>query len=327
MARILQQQLAEQEEDEGLGEEDLADRMAGLDLERDTDQVWSRLTEQEQREFLALAEAGKIIADDPRPWWEGPAVEEVNATHNNSSADKVPLGSSNKPDIKTEISPLTNLLGSKSPSKTVTYDVVSVLFAYCFVMRSSNCDLTSDVVGSCCEIINIAPAIVRSCCGSVEEAVQVGLSRTQEIQQSADLIQGKKKLTAVQKTDREAAINIIDDIVALLTHTPPEYVLRALSDLWHLFGAAYQETNNSREKSQRKKSKQLLLGVKRLEFMMSYVCDWWSRHGAGVEVTLAAEKEGLVNEIKVHKAAEQEIVGEWGKLGRRHGQPAIQELD
>ena len=68
----------EQEETEGgLGEEgselgeNLEERLEGLNLDRDTEKIWEKLTQEERREFQRAVDDGYIgsLVDTWVPWW------------------------------------------------------------------------------------------------------------------------------------------------------------------------------------------------------------------------------------------------------------------
>jgi hypothetical protein len=56
--------------DEGLGE-NLEERLEGLNLDRDTEKIWEKLTEEEKREFQRAVDDGYIgsLVDTWVPWW------------------------------------------------------------------------------------------------------------------------------------------------------------------------------------------------------------------------------------------------------------------
>ena len=59
--------------DEGGGDtRSLEERLAGLDLEKETEVVWQRLTPSEQREFQEIVMSGKMghLLSAYTPWWE-----------------------------------------------------------------------------------------------------------------------------------------------------------------------------------------------------------------------------------------------------------------
>ncbi|XP_038065555.1 zinc finger HIT domain-containing protein 2-like [Patiria miniata] len=65
-------EINEEEEEEDEATETLAERMAGLDLDKDTDVIWERLTEREKREFESVLHAGRLGNLVPiwKAWWE-----------------------------------------------------------------------------------------------------------------------------------------------------------------------------------------------------------------------------------------------------------------
>ena len=75
MLEILQrlEERGEDDVDEGdKGTQSLEERLAGLDLEKETDVVWKRLTPSERREFQEIVTSGKMghLLSVYTPWWE-----------------------------------------------------------------------------------------------------------------------------------------------------------------------------------------------------------------------------------------------------------------
>ena len=63
----------EDDVDEGdKGTQGLEERLVGLDLEKETDVVWQRLTPSERREFQEIVTSGKMghLLSVYTPWWE-----------------------------------------------------------------------------------------------------------------------------------------------------------------------------------------------------------------------------------------------------------------
>ncbi len=80
MIEILQRQANEMNEEEDIedeldlvDEDDLAERLSGIDIEKefDFDVIWNRLNEREKKQFEKMVEDGTIgqIVSQFKPWW------------------------------------------------------------------------------------------------------------------------------------------------------------------------------------------------------------------------------------------------------------------
>lgn len=73
MLELLKRNQQEESDDflSGEGEEDLADRLDGLNLDQDTEKIWDNLTQAEKQEFEKSIDNGYIgsLMDVWVPWW------------------------------------------------------------------------------------------------------------------------------------------------------------------------------------------------------------------------------------------------------------------
>lgn len=128
---MLQRQREEREDDEEEEEEDeneedsLAARLAGLDLDKDTEKVWERLTPSERSDFERQAASGALARFVPiwRPWW----LEE----------DEAPVPAAVAAAVSS-CPPLPQLLARKPPHPSVRLAVLQALLASAAMARRLN---------------------------------------------------------------------------------------------------------------------------------------------------------------------------------------------
>lgn len=110
----------EEELDSDDDQEDLNERMKGVNLE-DTDQVWSRLTEDERKEFHTLVSTGQIEKCLPpqnkEAWWQQQQQKNVE-----------------KKTLVQDID-ATNVIIINNPSPLVKFNILNVLYAYAYAFR------------------------------------------------------------------------------------------------------------------------------------------------------------------------------------------------
>ena len=156
---MLAKDLEEREEQEDLNveedettDDDLAERLEGLDIDKDISVVWSRLNSKEKEEFARMLQDGRLarLIELWTPWW---ILKEnhklVCDSKEQDSTKAVPVIYSDTPDI-------TSLLKNSKPSSNCRFDILSIIIAYAFVTRLHNgghiecaVDSTQDLIDSC----------------------------------------------------------------------------------------------------------------------------------------------------------------------------------
>lgn len=251
------------DDDEGEGDENAADRFGDIDFSRDLDddtalEVLNRLTEKERAEFDQLVRTGGIMNLIPmheywKPWWtlyKPSLVEELEHEANNgASASSQVKG---LPLIMKNIVKLTDLI-SRPPSKLVKYNVVNILLSYCYVCRFFNGDHLEIPIDAAVELL----------------AVSSPLSDLEKHFSDAN--------TAVQSciqfliNDRSCPVAFIiillEDVKIILSSK--QFILRSLSDLRGIFKSAVKQLSDEKDKDQMKAFK---LISKKIEFFTSW-CD------------------------------------------------------
>ncbi|SPP88176.1 zinc finger HIT domain-containing protein 2 [Drosophila guanche] len=113
-------------------EEDIAARLKGIDI-NDADEVWSRLTEEEQGEFQKLIASGDImkLMPDYKPWWgkaKNSKIVEIPAPGEVKKIDD------SIPEIHQNIRKFSDIC-QKTPSPCLHYNLWNILSAYACVAR------------------------------------------------------------------------------------------------------------------------------------------------------------------------------------------------
>ncbi|KAJ8957976.1 hypothetical protein NQ318_001977 [Aromia moschata] len=135
--------------------EDIADRLAGVDLD-DAEQVWDKLTEDEKQEFVAFLKSEDVTKLIPswQPWW---LYHSENKVQDISEEETF---KTNCPKVLTikDFSQIT----TKPPSECVKYNLINVLSAYVFTTRYFN--------GEHFEFAKEAVSCIASLSGNLKEA-------------------------------------------------------------------------------------------------------------------------------------------------------------
>lgn len=115
----------------------LEDRLSGIDLD-DTEEVWSKLTFEEQKEFLELAKVGDISKYVPiwEPWWME-THKKSKVTFMDSSPSKMFDYKASCPKVVSDIPSLQGISKS-NPSPLLFNNLLNVISAYSMVARFLN---------------------------------------------------------------------------------------------------------------------------------------------------------------------------------------------
>lgn len=150
----------ESESDDSADEQDIADRLAGIDLD-DSDAIWAKLSDQERREFEKLVQTGDIekLIPEYQPWWnltvQSKLVKELD------EPDELEQFKSKCPPIPTEI-PSLNQLTKAKPAECVRYNLVNVIFAYVYGVRYFMGDHIANAMAFIEAVLNISGNLCRN---------------------------------------------------------------------------------------------------------------------------------------------------------------------
>lgn len=160
------------------------------------------------------------------PWWTAPTplVSEVKENLENAKSTSVP-------NILQEIPNISQILKSK-PSSDVRYNVINVLYTYCYVCRLHNGDQVSMATECAEDIMTLSDVLGQGLtCGSVEEAVQLCLKKLINPQNNYE-------------TGAEYNISVLNDVESIITGSdkgePLKYLLAALSETCQILKKAHK---------------------------------------------------------------------------------------
>jgi len=137
--------IEELDSDDDPDEEDLADRLKGIDL-NDAEAVWAQLSKTEQSEFKKLIQSGQVedLLPEWDPWWVSKPVEEVESESTASGA----------PEIIEDVPAFKDLCKSK-PASCLPFNVANTVAGYVYCCRQFQGDIHSEplqAVGVICSI-------------------------------------------------------------------------------------------------------------------------------------------------------------------------------
>ncbi|RUP06762.1 hypothetical protein BC936DRAFT_140265 [Jimgerdemannia flammicorona] len=241
-----------EESDEEDDEQDFAQRFVNMDIDASSfDDIWSKLTPQEQAEFqrkVLKGEAPSNIAPEEedelselvpvwRPWWELEAEGEGSQRviielddNGGESEGRQGRGEVVRPAIVADVKALEKMT-KQTPNPCVVFNLINVLFSYALTCRRTNGDPFDDPNEACTVLEHISALILFSrepfVYGSVAEAVADCIQRVMERPYSPN--------------PSALSLTLLQDLVHLFV--TPSTTLSALSDLVRLLRAASSSTS------------------------------------------------------------------------------------
>ncbi|XP_029963285.1 zinc finger HIT domain-containing protein 2 [Salarias fasciatus] len=289
------------EEDEG--EQDLADRLSGLDIDKlSEEELWALLSTKERETFTGLVKDGALGGLIPlwKPWWEEHEegerlVEELSELEKEKSAvtdlqdsndDVQPLDKviqeqdksvTNVKEVKTgsrkektklnvpKISAKIPKLTSlcASPSPLVCYGVINALFGYAFTLSLFNGDTDSLMFEFCDMVLALSESLSSN---RVFSSIQEALDCGE-----ARILGG----SYLDKEDPLAPARTVEAVAHIMTGRDRKdvsgYCLAALSQLRSVLSKA--RTALSKEGEEGAKRQKFYLASKKCEFFQAWVLD------------------------------------------------------
>ncbi|KAJ1942518.1 Zinc finger HIT domain-containing protein 2, partial [Linderina pennispora] len=161
-------------------EEDIAERMEGLNLDNaSVDDIWKRMSEDERQEFLKLVNQGDLASVLPAwvPWWQQsdkPGVVEVGQDDYQAIATI--------PKISECAVPVQSLAKKVHPS--VLYQIAQLALAYAYMMRHLNGDSRGkNITDAFQDLVTVSPLLSSKEADvytNAHEALVVGLCNIDE---------------------------------------------------------------------------------------------------------------------------------------------------
>jgi hypothetical protein len=234
------------------------------------DAIWDCLNDQERQEFHQLLKTGKMANSIElyKPWWEcaghtRPLVEEVG----NGGRER------DIPDVVDDIPPLSSLLKT-APAPQLQYNLLSILYSYCYTVRLYNGDHRDVSVESAQAVLDLCPVFTQNAAySSATEAIHCSLQTCQKHQYHSG---SSEHLSSILLD----VITILSSIASLDgSFSQGDFLCAALSDLYRLFEAASRETKSMtaqkerdvRVSPDRELNRFLKLAARKVYFFLSYV--------------------------------------------------------
>jgi len=264
-------------------EDDLASRIEGLDLDKDTDAIWEVLTDKEKQEFQAMLDDGRLgnMIEIWQPWWRTNTENKVvQFAHEETVVKKssVPKGFKDIIDIKT-------LLRNSPPADSLCYSVVQVLYAYVYITRFHNGEYMTNVEQAWQDLTKLAPVLKENIIyNDVSGAVQASIVLSSDV--NSRLLVSQAFHISVLQDVRDIIEMPCDNQNDLIIKTrgarSMKFVIAALSDLHTLLQSAKQalqlqvkqaklEQGNVDIDSLRQLRQCCFVCIKKVEFLLSWV--------------------------------------------------------
>jgi len=137
-------------------EEDIAARLKGVDI-NDADEVWSRLTTEEQEEFQKLITNGDImkLMPDYKPWWIKPKNSKIVVIPTPEEAAKK---QSSAPEIYGNIAKFSDIC-KKTPSPCLHFNLWNILSAYSCVARFFGGEQRTNASEAVAHLVNLSATL------------------------------------------------------------------------------------------------------------------------------------------------------------------------
>ncbi|XP_072166120.1 zinc finger HIT domain-containing protein 2-like [Diadema setosum] len=302
--------------------ESLERRLAGLDLDKEPEKVWDKLTPEERREFDEVLQGGGIGAmlEEWDPWWTNHDRELISELGNASGPEKRPKVPVSQPPKTLDSVPSLSELIKTRPSPLVAFNLVNILYCYAFVAvlyNGSHMEIPLHAIQSFVEICSVVSAKASFSC--TEDAIE---SAIHTITQLKSLPSERVRLVAVVK-------DVVHILLGRSRSSPAVYVEAALSDLHELLKrsrAIYKKYPESKQESISKSKSAIFQAKKKVLFYLA-----WTRENPGVLKDRAADVKLLHRSMELdlirHSQVKTLVEKNLPKVKENSSQKLIEELD
>ena len=298
---------------------DLDERLEGLDLDKDSDLIWSRLNTQEQEQFKMMLRSGTLgnVIEPWEPWWNNKLSKKL--IHEISGDD---LGSEKEensmPHILENLPHVSKLLPKgKQSSETIPFNIINVLYGYAYMMRMHNGEYKDSPLMCAEEVMKLCASINKS----------IFHDSTSSIHSVITFLNSDDGKHLYQS--QEFSIGVLRDVNTIVAGPSAqssvvslEYIRAALSDIYYLAKSAKKEIDIEIKKSTtddqdllKNTKKQLFALRKKLEFYISWILQYGSQVTDCLSV-LEIELCSLTSTMSTHQLQKEKLEKDWkGKRG------------
>lgn len=265
-------------------EQELADRLSGLDIDKlSEEELWELLNSKERETFMGLVKGGGLAELVPlwKPWWEehvqgGKALVEVleenlSKADEGTSATKVKKEQKSKskesstlssvPRVSAKIPKLSSLC--TNPSPLVCYGLVNALCAYTFTLCLVNNDTDSLMIEFCDMILFLSEALNSN---RVFDSIQEALDSSRTLIVNGGYLDKEDPLAP------DRALEAVAHIMAGRDEKDATgYCLAALSQLRSVLSQARKALSKDGEEGERRQK--YFLANKKCEFFQAWTLD------------------------------------------------------
>ncbi|XP_065830734.1 zinc finger HIT domain-containing protein 2-like [Oscarella lobularis] len=267
----------DEDETESFEEESLEERLASLDIDSaEPEDIWKCLNESERRDFQHMISSGDVrrFISLYKPWWQEEKVSEDLRVR--------------VPKLIDKMRPLKLLLGEREPAYQIKFNLINILYAYCYIVKLYNGDHKEISLEAANAVFDLSPVLrIGSNFNDVSTAAHVSVEKTNSV--------------TYLRTSRGNAIATLCDVSLIVESA---HVCAALSDLHDLLRLAEKETK--REKGDKEMRKSLKLATKKIEFYISY-CNEYCGDVRFVGAALQAIQESMTLETTEHEEDEKQV--------------------
>ncbi|PFX23395.1 Zinc finger HIT domain-containing protein 2 [Stylophora pistillata] len=321
----LLQKLKKQDEEEGVQDTvDLEERLQNIDINNDTDAVWSALTNRERKEFESAVKSGEISGaiDVWIPWWtkvndgnyrkkievisEGSSILEKKGEQSDQIQTEEKERIQNMPAVKKNISSLQSLMKNLNVNPNVQFSCIDVLYSYAYIMRLYNGCPEDSLEQAAENLLQLSPVLSKNAVfGSVESVAHSSLSAVQDC----------KDLSCSEEFSLQVLLDVISLIkgYVVIERKKITFVDSALSHLCQLLSGGRErlKANSKMNQQEADLCKSLWLAKKKVEFLLA-----WAHTNPNILQSLLLNMEVVHTDLSMsnrqHREQREKLEQAWG---------------